>query len=239
MTLFRAPSIAVSHPPPSPTAGLILAGGRGRRLAGGAPGGKAALSVAGRSFLAHVATALRAVVDEVVVVATPDTVLPTDAGALAVVHDRTPGAGPLTALADGVEWIATAARAEAVVVVAVDMPLLTPDLPRWLLERLAEPAAGGERPWWVVPWVDGHPQVLASALRPALLPSLRAFLATGRRDLRGYLAMLQGLTPPRVRVEDATAGGMPPAVEAFLDVDEPADVDRLAGAWKRRGAAGI
>lgn len=229
----------MSHQPPSRRAGLILAGGRGRRLAGNAPQGKAGVTTAGRSFLAHVAAALWPVVDEVVVVATADTVLPTDAGPVTVVHDGAPGAGPLAALADGLEWIVAAGRAEAVVVAAVDMPLLTADLPRWLLARLAAADAGGEGPWWIVPWADGHPQVLASALRPALLPSLRAFLATGRRDLRGYLGILQGLVPPRVHVVGAAGGDGPPAPEAFLDVDEPADLDRLAAEWRRRGAAGI
>jgi len=217
--------------------GIVLAGGHGRRLfPGGHPHGKAGVESAGRSFLACVHDALAAVAERVVVVTGPGMKLPADGGRLTVVHDTRPAAGPLAALADGLEWVGVTAGAERVVVAAVDLPLMTPAVPRWLLGCLAEPGSSGTCPEWVVPVVDGHRQVLLSALRPTLLPQIRAYLATGRRDPRGLVDRLIATAPESVRLVDG--GGIDGGDErplAFFDVDDPEDLRRLDGLRSRRG----
>ncbi len=214
--------------------GIVLAGGHGQRLfPGGNPQGKAGVESAGRSFLACVREALAAVAERVIVVTGPGMTLPADGGPLTVVHDTRPAAGPLAALADGLAWVVAGPGAETVVVAAVDLPLITPAVPRWLLRRLAEPGATGACPDWVVPVVDGHRQVLLSALRPTLLPHVRAYLATGRRDPRGLVERLLATDPAVVRL---VAGDEVPAGDGqFFDIDRPEDLRRLDGLRSRQG----
>ena len=211
--------------------GLVLAGGHGRRLfPGGHPHGKAGVEWAGRSFLASVCDALVSVAERVVVVTGPGMVLPADAAPVTVVHDACPDAGPLAALADGLEWIVSGPGAETVVVAAVDLPLLAPAVLRRLLDELAGDAGSGAGPDWVVPVVDGHRQVLLSALRPRLLPAIRRYLATGRRDPRGLVAELLTASPGAVRLVagEGFAGAARERL-AFSDVDRPEDLDHLRG----------
>jgi molybdopterin-guanine dinucleotide biosynthesis protein A len=211
--------------------GLVLAGGHGHRLfPGGHPHGKAGVEWAGRSFLASVCDALVSVAERVVVVTGPGMVLPPDAAPVTVVHDACPDAGPLAALADGLEWIVSGPGAETVVVTAVDLPLLAPAVLLRLLHELGGDAGPGAGPDWVVPVVDGHRQVLLSALRPRLLPAIRRYLATGRRDPRGLVAELLTASPGAVRLVagDGFAGAAGERL-AFFDVDRPEDLDHLRG----------
>ncbi|MDB4908726.1 MAG: Molybdopterin-guanine dinucleotide biosynthesis protein [Gemmatimonadetes bacterium] len=105
--------------------GAVLAGGRASRM-GGAPKGLA--TVGGTRIVDRVMAALRAVTDEVIIVAAQP-----DAGewcpGTPVVSDRVPNLGPLggidAALASGAD----------VLVVAWDMPFVTPALLAALRER--------------------------------------------------------------------------------------------------------
>jgi len=210
-------------------AAIIVAGGRGRRLFPGMPPrGKAGVAFHGRSFLAHVHAALRPAVDRVVIVAAAGIPLPDDVGAATVIHDSRPGDGPLAALADGLEWLAAVSATQRVVVAAVDLPRLSPAVPRWLLGRLDDRDAAGAAADWIVPLVDGHPQPLLSALCTRLRPRIDAYLATGRRDPRGLVDYLAGAHPGTVRLVPiaADAAALRPA---FDDVDDPDDLERLAG----------
>jgi molybdopterin-guanine dinucleotide biosynthesis protein A len=91
---------------------------------------------------------------------------------------------------------------------------------RLLVRRLEEPGA-----WWVVPEIDGEPQVLCSAFAPAAVAALvEARLAAGARDVRGLLAAAAGHV---VRIGAAEIAAVDPGLESFLDVDTPEDLDRL------------
>jgi len=79
-----------------------------------------------------------------------------------------------------------------------------------------------------VPLVGGHRQVLVSAVKLALLERIEAWLATGRRDPRGLLVELE--VEDRAAVEvvtEAEVGAVDSKLESFLDVDTPADYDRV------------
>ena len=211
----------------------MLAGGRSRRLGGRSlgPGGKAAVALEGRTFLEAVCDTLAPEVARVIVVAAPDQMLPPVPAGVEIVRDRTPGEGPLAGLRDGLRHLAETADPsgvarpvpDAVVVCSCDVPLLRRPLVRRLVARLVE-----SRSPWAVPVVAGHPQVLVSAVRPAILPRVETHLAGGRRDLRGLLEMLAGEPAGVAWITEPEVAEVDPGLESFLDVDTPADLDRLS-----------
>ena len=73
----------------------------------------------------------------------------------------------------------------SVLLLACDLPWLSPEILHALRGCLPD-----NRPdiQWVIPQVVDHPQFLCSVLRPTLLESLEAFLATGKRDFKGFAA---------------------------------------------------
>ena len=134
----------------------MLAGGRGARLGGA----KATALLEGRPLAAHAVTALRAVTDDVVVVAKAGTPLPDDLG-VPVWHDDAgadfhPRHGLVTAL--------RRAGGAAVLVLAVDLPRITPDD----LHRIA--AADGT----AVARAAGRLQPLCARYAPEALARLEA-----------------------------------------------------------------
>jgi len=206
------------------TLGIILAGGGSRRMHLSAAGGKAAVIVAGRPLLGHVADALRPAVNRLVVVAAPDQPVPDVGGIDAIIRDSRPGAGPLAGIADALR--AAGADVAKACVASCDVPLLKTAVVRLLLTLVDESGVA-----WAVPWVADHPQVLVSALRPALLPEIEAHLAVGRRDPRGIIDRLRlstGDSDARVRlVASAELQAVDPHLESFADIDTPDDLARI------------
>ena len=92
---------------------IILAGARSRRLNGA---DKAAVVLGGRTLLERAAGALVAAARTVVVGPRREISLGVE-----WIEEEQPGRGPVPALAAGIEWV----RSEAVVVLAVDYPLIT------------------------------------------------------------------------------------------------------------------
>lgn len=215
--------------PPRGAIGIVLAGGQARRLAGATPtGGKGALELAGRPFLEWIVATVAAEVDHVIVVAAPGQPVPALSVAVEIVRDSEPGGGPLAGLRDGLAAAAGhAPPPRTAFVCACDAPLVGRAVVRLLVRRGLDTAAD-----WVVPQCAGHPQVLLSAIAPRLLPRIDAYLATGRRDLRGFLAMLDAEAPRLVaRVTAAELTAVDPSGDAVLDVDTPMDLAQL----RRRG----
>ncbi len=221
-------------------AAIVLAGGAARRLGPVRPaGGKAACQVAGETLLGRVAAAVAPVIDEIVVVGGGP--LPADLGncfpSLRQLADSQPGAGPLAAIRDGLADICQSRSTEgqplpsAVLLAACDLPLLRPSLVRALLDRLLSAA---DDPAWVIPQIGCQPQYLFSVCRPQLLDPLQVFLATGRRDLRGFAAALVEhdadwvvTIPPTIWLQ------IDPAGAAGRDIDTPADLAALTGSASR------
>lgn len=206
--------------------GIVLAGGRARRLAAAnvPPGGKAALELAGRPFLECIVSTVAAAVDRVLVVAAPGQPVPPLSVDVEIVRDTEPGGGPLAGLRDA---LAAATRRlpppRTAFVCGCDAPLLSRAVVRLLVSRGLDTAAA-----WVVPECEGHPQVLLSAVDPGLLPRIEAYLVTGRRDPRGFLAALAAESPRLVeRVTAAQLATVDPSGDSVLDVDTPTDLARL------------
>lgn len=163
----------VSAPAP---AGIVLAGGAGRRM--GTP--KAAVHLAGRPLVQHALALLGARCAQVVVVARPETPLgPLPAP---VVHDRPGPAGPLGALATGL----AAVDADRVLVLACDLPFAAP-----LLDALlAHPGEGA-----VVGRSAGHIQPLCARYpRRATLAEAERLLGAGDHRARGPALALDAAT---------------------------------------------
>ena len=201
--------------------GILLAGGRSRRMGHD----KGSMIFDGQSLLQRAATALAAVVDEIVIVGAPGVVLPAVHAPCPLLHvaDSVEGEGPLVGLARGLE----AAHAPLAVVVGVDMPFLQPALLRLLLERLRADIETGVR--WVLPIADERAQPLCSAMARDALTILRARIEAGDR---APMAVADALHATRLSEEDWRAAD--PDGLSFLDVDTPEDV-AAALAWLGRG----
>jgi molybdopterin-guanine dinucleotide biosynthesis protein A len=168
--------------------GVVIAGGLGTRLGGA----KATAPLAGRPLVAHGLAALRAVCERVAVVARPDTPLPGDLGVPVWLEAPDAPRHPRTGLVTALE------RAEVVLVLAVDLPLVPPAF----LARLAAAGAVAES------------QPLCGAYARATdLAALRA--APADEPLRATVARLG-------RPELAAPPG------ALLNVNTPADLERAA-----------
>ncbi len=148
-------------------AGVILAGGGGRRMGGL---DKAALQVGGITLLDRVLAAARPVCDRLVVVGPARA---TDVVDVEFVSEAAPGGGPVPAILAGVEVIGP--EYDVVLVLAVDLPLLTTGDLRRLVAALhssgAAAASSAEE--------DG-PNPLLAAYRVPDLSARAASLGLGR-----------------------------------------------------------
>ncbi len=185
-----------------PVAGVVLAGGAGRRMGGV---DKATLPVGGVTLLDRVLAAARPVCDRLVVVGPTR---PTGTAGVSFVTEAEPGGGPVPAVLAGV---AACPGCEIVVVLAVDLPLLTTGDLRRLLAALDRPgveaAAAGE--------TRGPNPLLAVYRVPALLAQV-AVLKLGPGDAAGRLLPAATVT--------ADLG------PAALNVNRPEDLARAESA---------
>ena len=227
------------QPADQATVGIVLAGGGSTRLASVAEstgGGKALLTFRGKTFLEHVVAAVAAEVGQAIVVATPGQMLPVLDG-VRVVHDSAAGTGPLAGIRDGLRAVlavddaghaghtghAAAQPLRLAFVASCDVPLLRREVVRRLLDVAAESDA-----LWTVPVVHGHRQVLVSVMRVELLSQIEAWLATGRRDLRGLFMEMAQKDPQSVcEVPEEACKAVDPTLESFVDIDTPDDLGRL------------
>ncbi|TAM47085.1 MAG: molybdenum cofactor guanylyltransferase [Gammaproteobacteria bacterium] len=189
-----------------PTIGLILAGGRSRRMGTD----KALVTLAGRSLAAHVIERLAPQVDEVVISSNAPRV---DFG-VSVLPDVLGGyCGPLA----GVHAALARFPDAAVVSVAVDLPLL----PRDLVARL-KTGWDGVRCRYAV---CGDRHALAILWPPAFANSLWNYLTQGRRSVSDWLEH-HGEPVPVPSDGDA---------DLRLNINTPADLARAVGLVAHRG----
>jgi molybdopterin-guanine dinucleotide biosynthesis protein A len=125
---------------------------------------KALLPWRGQPMVAHVVSILRPIVDEIVVVASDELVLPNvDAR---VVRDREPALGPLAGIREGLDQIG----AEFAFVTGTDAPFLSPAF----VERLLSLGCAA------APEIDGHVQTLAAVYPRSASERIGTMLAEGR-----------------------------------------------------------
>lgn len=201
----------------SAVSGLILAGGRSRRMGQD----KAFLPVPGgerqgeqRTFTSQLGQVLASLCQDVVLVARDST---QGAGQLLpgmhVVYDEVPDQGPLMGLYSGLRAISTSHA----LVVAVDMPFVQEALLSFLLAQPLQDAI-------LMPLVDGMPQVLLAIYPRTLLALIETRLKEGRRDPRSLLEC----APVRY-LEEAQLRQVDPQLCSFINLNTPADLSRFAG----------
>jgi molybdopterin-guanine dinucleotide biosynthesis protein A len=205
-----------------PLSAAILAGGQSRRM--GTDKARIRLTPGGPTLIERVVAAVRAVADDVFLVANDDRL----AGlALRTVPDAFPGAGPL----GGIYSAVAGAREEHCLVVACDMPFLAPALLRALADEprdydvLAPFLTVGENRQGAS---DGVYETLHAIYGRGALPAMRARLEAGRYRIVGFF--------PEVRVRPFPEGAIrrhDPALRSFFNVNTP---ERLAEA---RGLLGV
>jgi molybdopterin-guanine dinucleotide biosynthesis protein A len=146
--------------------GAVLAGGAGSRLGGD----KAMVELDGRPLLLYPLDALRAVCDEVTVVAKRRTELPPLEGKASVWIEPDEPRHPLC----GIVHALRLASGRPVLVVAADMPLLDAGT----LRHIAGTDPGGAAA--VVPVLDGRLQPLCALYLPRALAGLEGFAPEAR-----------------------------------------------------------
>jgi len=181
----------MSHPTRS---GAILAGGQATRFGGR---DKSALLVDGRAILDLQIAALAPAVDDVVIVG----------GARATVHDIVPGCGPL----GGLHTALTAARGDALLLVACDMPYLSTPFLAYLLSL----AAGVDI---VVPQTERGYHPLCAVYTRACLEPAAARLADRRLTMRELVDSMRTRVVP---IDEIRQFGDPDRLLA--NVNTPAD----------------
>ena len=186
--------------------GVILAGGRARRLGGG---DKALVEVGGRAMLDHVIAALAPQVGTLVLNANDDPARFAQWG-LPVVADEVPDQGPLGGLLAGMRHArAHLPAVRYILTVPVDAPFLPPDLGR----RLGE-AMPGEGVTIAVAQSGGRLHHVIALWPVGLEAALNDALGCGVRRVEAFAAA-QG-----VHVVDWPLAGYDP----FMNVNTPADL---------------
>ncbi len=200
----------MSGPVPPALHGLVLAGGRSRRLGTD----KAALQVDGQSLLARTVDLLSTVVDEVFVSAHPAQRDDPLRHTWRVLHDRHAGLGPAAGLLAA--WVHDPAAAW--LVLACDMP----GLDRATLDRLCRARDVSRAATALRNPADGLPEPLCAIWEPATLARLAAELAAGR--VPGPRALLRALD---THLLDA------PSRAATNSINTPADLAALRAGGAR------
>lgn len=193
----------MDSPPPEPI-GVVLAGGRGRRIGGA----KATVLLRGRPLVCYPLEALSAALAEVVVLAKAETELPSLPGTTVWIeshrrHHPAIGIAEALALAGG----------RSVLVCAADLPFVSPGLVR----KLVSASSGGT------------PAVLAAA-QGRVQPLLGCYQAKAARllrpgDERPVREQVAELDPRIVEVEDP---------RELFNVNAPEDLLQAAAALERR-----
>ena len=180
--------------------GAVLAGGGGRRIGGD----KAMVELEGRPLVHYPLNVLRAVLDEVAVVAKQSTVLPGLDVEIAIWLEPEEPRHPLA----GVVHALRCARGQPVVVVAGDMPFVT----RGLVAALSRERSRGAVA--VVPRAGGRLQPLCARYEP------RALGALAGCDLDAPVSHAVGALGPRILEW--------PDEEPFFTVNSPEDILQAA-----------
>ena len=201
--------------------GVILAGGRSRRMGGG---DKGLLDLGGKPMLAHVVDSLKPQVRRIIINANGEP-RRFAAWSLPVVPDTVGGfAGPLAGVLAGMRWSLThAPEARFIVTAAGDAPLLPRDLAPRLLAALAPGKA-------VIALAQSlgelHPVI---GLWPvALADDLEAHLAAGIRKVLHFTRRHRTIAVPFAPVRLCGLD-----IDPFFNANTPAELEQLRASIAR------
>ncbi|MEZ6072702.1 MAG: molybdenum cofactor guanylyltransferase [Pirellulales bacterium] len=145
------------------TGGIVLAGGRSRRMGLA----KASLPLGDETMLQRIVRLLGTVVDPIVVVTAAEREFALPKGVRHAIDAR-PDRGPLEGIAAGLRELGD--DADAAYVTSCDVPGFVPAVVPWLVQRLGQHDA-------VVPRIDGRYEPLAAVYRVGVLTTIEQLLA--------------------------------------------------------------
>jgi molybdopterin-guanine dinucleotide biosynthesis protein A len=190
---------------PSPShlvAAMLLNGGASRRMGRD----KSQLLVEGSTLAVRTASLLLSVVETAIEVGSGVSGLP-------ATSDDPPGQGPLAGVVAGCAALRASGHDGGALVVACDLPFLSVELLRFLVEWDSNGS--------VVPVVRGMPQPLCARWGQRDLDSAGEFFARGQRSVRHLSSQ------PGVVLLDESEWKFVAAEEQFCDVDSPDDLRRF------------
>jgi molybdenum cofactor guanylyltransferase len=228
--LQRASFFEPGDSSPGDLTGIILAGGKSRRMGGR---NKAFLELGGHPLIEIVIGHVQSVCAEVMIVA-GDTSPYTGLG-VPLVEDRFRGVGVLGGLHAGLE----AASHELALIAGCDMPFLNPDLLRAFAEWAerydvavlrhapphSPPLRGGDAPQGQKGRQFIEP--LHAAYRRTCLPAIEAAISAGERRIVSFF--------PHVRVRYVTSAeivSIDPGLRSFRNVNTPEEWEAVQEEWQ-------
>jgi len=184
--------------------GFVLAGGASTRMGHD----KSRISWSSGTLLTHAIERMRRVSNDVFVVGSSDAInLPVQ-----VLSDKISGVGPLA----GVHSALSHSTTEWNLVLAVDLPLITPEMLIWLTDVQADPSQIA-----IVPRAKSRLQPLCAVYRRDVLPEIEGALTLKESSIH---RLLERLSTRIIEEEQLIAAGFSP--EMFLNVNTPEDLDR-------------
>ena len=179
----------------------IMAGGKSKRMGQD----KAWIELDGEPLIRRVANVLAQVADEVIVVANDPKYATLG---LRVVPDRFPGGGALGGIATGV----SAATHDRVLVAACDMPFLSVEVWRVLLDHRYEADV-------VIPKIGGEFETLHALYTKACVASMERSLAAGKLRVISFFdeVRVQAIEERELRIAD-------PTLRSFTNVNTPEEL---------------
>ncbi len=193
--------------------GVILAGGKSRRM-GGSP--KALLPFGERPLIHHIVETLGAVLPDCLIV----TNSPELYGflGLPMVADEFPEGGSLGGIYSGLR----AVPGDAALCVACDMPFLSRGLIAYLTGRAGEADV-------VIPEAAGELQTLHAVYSKACLPPMERRLRAGRLKIVGFFDEVRVVRVPADQVARFEAPEL-----VFMNLNTPDDLERARRLWTER-----
>lgn len=195
-----------------PLDGVVLAGGRSRRL--GAD--KASLQFGDAPLLRIVVDQVAQLCDQVVVAVDRPQRYREMGLAARFVTDLSPGHGPLSGLQSGLQACGT----KHVLVVACDLPFLSAKLLRYMADLPRSYQA-------LVPWLGGRWHPLHSIYARSCLEAVDAMLAGGSGSMRELLARLDVR-----RLDKRELRRLDPDGLSLLNLNRRSDVTRARAIWR-------
>jgi len=184
--------------------GFVLAGGASARMGRD----KSQISWGSGTLLTHAIERMRRVSNDVFVVGRLDAVnLP-----VPVLTDKVSGVGPLA----GIHSALSHSTSEWNLVLAVDLPLITPEILIWLTEVQADPSKIA-----IVPRAKSRLQPLCAVYHRDLLPEIEGALTLKESSIH---RLLERLSTRIIEEDQLIANGFAP--ETFLNVNTPEDLER-------------
>ncbi len=179
----------------------IMAGGKSKRMGQD----KAWIELDGEPLIRRVANVLAQVADEVIIVANDPKYATLG---LRVVPDRFPDGGALGGIATGL----SAATHDRVLVAACDMPFLSTEVWRVLLDHRYEADV-------VIPKIGGEFETLHALYTKACLASMERSLAAGKLRVISFFdeVRVQAIEERELRVAD-------PTLRSFTNVNTPEEL---------------